>query len=110
MLKDGLTRWVAPSVGGTVTLQLRRGDDYTILDTKPDHSTYAPEKLSMEKVEDPPFTPEDRIGALELLNLPVSDNRDLLVHHLGALRKLAAARTKSLGVGIAGVLGAGEEE
>lgn len=110
MLKDGLTRWVAPSVGGTVTLQLRRGDDYTILDTKPEHSTYAPEKLSMEKVEDPPFTPEDRIGALELLNLPVSDNRDLLVHHLGALRKLASARTQALGVGIAGVLGSSEDE
>lgn len=110
MLKDALTRWVSPSVSGTVTLQLRRGDDYTILDTKPVHSTYAPEKLSMERVEDPPFSPEDRIGALEMLNLPVADNRDLLLHHLSSLQKLAAGRSQALGVGIGGLLGSGEEE
>jgi len=110
MLKDGLTRWVAPSVSGTVTLELRRGDDYTIVDTSPEHSTYAPEKLSMEKVEDPPFSPEDRIGALEMLNLAVSDNRDLLIHHLGAMQKLASGSTGSLGAGISGLLGGGEDE
>jgi len=109
MLKDALTRWVAPSVSGTVTLQLRRGEDYTILDTKPEHSTYAPEKLSMERVEDPPFTPEDRIGALEMLSLPVSDNRELLLHHLGAIRKLAASKTPQLGAPIAGLLGDGDD-
>jgi hypothetical protein len=46
---------------------------------------YAPEKLSMERVEAPPFTPEDRIGALELQNLAVTDNRALLLHHRTAL-------------------------
>ena len=50
MLKDALTRWVAPAVTGTVTLELRRGDDYTILDTRAEHMAYDPDKLSMEKV------------------------------------------------------------
>jgi argininosuccinate synthase len=50
---------------------------------------YGPDKLSMEKVAEPAFTPEDRIGALELQNLSVGDNRDLLLHHLSSLRQLA---------------------
>jgi argininosuccinate synthase len=90
LLKDALTRWVAPSVSGTVVLELRRGDDYTILDTQPVHSAYAPDKLSMEKVESA-FSPEDRIGALEMQTLAVADNRDLLRHHLASVRQLAAA-------------------
>ncbi len=72
MLKDGahpLGR--ARASPATVTLELRRGDDYTILDTKAEYMAYAPEKLSMERVEEPPFTPEDRIGALEMQNLSV---------------------------------------
>jgi argininosuccinate synthase len=89
LLKDGLTRWVAPSVTGEVTLELRRGDDYTIVSTRAQHMSYGPDKLSMEKVAEPAFTPEDRIGALELQNLSVGDNRDLLLHHLSSLRQLA---------------------
>src|SRR5690606_28566292 len=58
MLKDALTRWIAPSVSGTVTFELRRGDDYTLVKTEAEHMAYAPEKLSMERVEEPPFTPE----------------------------------------------------
>jgi argininosuccinate synthase len=88
MLKDALTRWIAPSVSGSVTLELRRGDDYTILDTKAAYMAYAPEKLSMERVEDAPFSPGDRIGALELQNLSVLDNRALLVHHLEGVARL----------------------
>jgi argininosuccinate synthase len=91
LLKDGLTRWVAPSVTGEVTLELRRGDDYTILATRAAHMSYAPDKLSMERVDQPAFTPEDRIGALELQNLSVGDNRDLLLHHLASLRAIAPA-------------------
>ena len=90
MIKDALQRWVAPSVTGSVTLELRRGDDYTILDTRAEHMAYAPDKLSMERVEAPPFTPEDRIGALELQNLSVLDNRDQLLHHLRSLARLPA--------------------
>ena len=89
LLKDGLTRWVAPSVTGEVTLELRRGDDYTIVATKAQYMAYGPDKLSMERVEAPAFTPEDRIGALELQNLSVGDNRDLLLHHLASLRLLS---------------------
>jgi argininosuccinate synthase len=89
LLKDGLTRWVAPSVTGVVTLELRRGDDYTLVATRAQHMSYGPDKLSMERVEEPAFTPEDRIGALELQNLSVGDNRDLLLHHLSSLRQLA---------------------
>ena len=61
-------------------MELRRGDDYTIRDTAAVASAYAPEKLSMERVEAPAFTPEDRIGALEMQNLAISDNRALLIH------------------------------
>jgi argininosuccinate synthase len=87
MLKTGLTQWVAPSINGQVTLELRRGDDYTILDTKAAHMAYDPHKLSMEKVASA-FSPEDRIGALEMQNLSVQDNRDFLVEHLRSLAKL----------------------
>ena len=88
MLKDALTRWLAPSVSGSVTLELRRGDDYSILDTKAVYMAYGPEKLSMERVEDPAFTPADRIGALEMQNLSVLDNRSFLVHHMDSIARL----------------------
>ena len=67
-----------------VTVELRRGDDFTLLDTKSAVASYAPEKLSMEKTEGA-FTPEDRIGALELQNLSVGDNRALLLHYAQVL-------------------------
>jgi argininosuccinate synthase len=86
MLKEALTRWVAPAVTGTVKLELRRGDDYTILDTKAVRSAYDPQKLSMEKTESA-FSPEDRIGALEMQSLGVIDNRELLLHFAKALGK-----------------------
>jgi argininosuccinate synthase len=96
LLKDGLTRWVAPSITGSVTLELRRGDDYTILDTRAAHMAYDPHKLSMEKVASA-FSPEDRMGALELQNLSVTDNRDFLLHHLSAIRQLPASAQGVLG-------------
>jgi argininosuccinate synthase len=95
MLKDALTRWVSPSITGSVKLELRRGDDYTILSTKAEHMAYGPDKLSMEKVADPAFTPEDRIGALELQSLSVTDNRDLILHHLSSVKRLAAEKPLS---------------
>jgi len=79
MLKEALTRWVAPAVTGKVTLELRRGDDYTILDTQAARSAYEPDKLSMERTASA-FTPEDRVGALEMQSLGVLDNRNLLLH------------------------------
>jgi argininosuccinate synthase len=84
MLKEALTRWVAPAITGTVTLELRRGDDYTILSTAAARSAYDPDKLSMERTASA-FTPEDRIGALEMQSLGVLDNRELLRHFSGLL-------------------------
>jgi argininosuccinate synthase len=107
MLRDALTRWLAPAVTGTVTVELRRGDDWTIVATKAQYMSYAPEKLSMERVAEPAFTPEARIGALEMQNLAVSDNRDLLVHHLDSLRALGAGKG---GPRIGALLGKKDEE
>ncbi len=84
MLKESLVRWVASGITGEVTVELRRGEDYTLLSTESPVSAYAPEKLSMEKTEGA-FTPEDRIGALELQNLSVGDNRQLLLHYANVL-------------------------
>jgi argininosuccinate synthase len=84
MLKEALVRWVSTAITGEVTVELRRGDDYTILSTHAAQAAYAPEKLSMEKTETA-FSPEDRIGALELQNLSVGDNRALLLHYAQAL-------------------------
>ena len=61
-----------------MTLELRRGDDYTILDTKGPHFTYHPERLSMERVEEEAFTPLDRIGQLQMRNLDIIDSREKL--------------------------------
>ncbi len=89
MLKDALARWIAPSITGQVTLELRRGDDYTIVSTAAPNMMYDPHKLSMEKVESL-FSPEDRMGALEMQNLSVLDNRAFLISHLDATRALGA--------------------
>ena len=78
MLREPLIRWVGTAVSGTVTLRLRRGDDYSILDTESPNMTYAPERLSMEKVEDAAFGPLDRIGQLTMRNLDIDDSRTKL--------------------------------
>jgi argininosuccinate synthase len=78
MLRETAQRWVARAVTGSVTLELRRGNDYSILNTESPNLTYAPERLSMEKVEDAPFSPLDRIGQLTMRNLDISDTRDKL--------------------------------
>lgn len=75
MLREPLMRWVGSLITGAVTIQLRRGDDYTILDTVGAHLTYAPERLSMERVEDAAFGPLDRIGQLTMRNLDIQDTR-----------------------------------
>ena len=75
MLREALLRWVGSAVTGEVTLRLRRGDDYSILDTTGPHLTYSPERLSMERVEDAPFGPLDRIGQLTMRNLDIEDSR-----------------------------------
>ncbi|MCV0440467.1 MAG: argininosuccinate synthase [Hydrogenophaga sp.] len=75
MLRETAQRWVARAVTGEVTVELRRGNDYSILNTESPNLTYAPERLSMEKVEDAPFSPLDRIGQLTMRNLDITDTR-----------------------------------
>ena len=75
MLRETAQRWVAKAVTGTVTMELRRGNDYSLLNTESPNLTYAPERLSMEKVDDAPFSPLDRIGQLTMRNLDITDTR-----------------------------------
>jgi argininosuccinate synthase len=75
MLRETAQRWIASAITGTVTLELRRGNDYSLLNTESPNLTYAPERLSMEKVEDAPFSPLDRIGQLTMRNLDITDTR-----------------------------------
>ena len=78
MLRETAQRWVAKAITGEVTLELRRGNDYSIMNTVSNNLTYKPERLSMEKVEDAPFSPADRIGQLTMRNLDITDTREKL--------------------------------
>jgi argininosuccinate synthase len=78
MLRQSLQAWIGSAVTGEVTIELRRGDDYTILDTVSENATYHPERLSMERVEDAAFGPLDRIGQLTMRQLDIEDSRDKL--------------------------------
>jgi argininosuccinate synthase len=77
MLRETMQRWVAKAVTGEVSVELRRGNDYTILDTKSPNLTYKPERLTMESGQGE-FTPQDRIGQLTMRNLDITDSRDKL--------------------------------
>jgi argininosuccinate synthase len=78
MLRESAQRWVARAVSGEVTIELRRGNDYSILNTESPNLTYKPERLTMEKGESV-FSPADRIGQLTMRNLDITDTRDKLV-------------------------------
>jgi argininosuccinate synthase len=75
MLRESLMKWVASAINGSVTIRLRRGDDYTIIDTQGEGFSYHPEKLSMERNQDEAFGPADRIGQLTMRNLDIQDTR-----------------------------------
>ena len=75
MLRESLQRWVASAITGSVTLRLRRGDDYSVIDTSGPNFSYHPEKLSMERTQDAAFGPTDRIGQLTMRNLDIADTR-----------------------------------
>jgi argininosuccinate synthase len=75
MLRQSLQSWVGHAVTGEVTVELRRGDDYTIVDTTSENATYEPDRLSMERVEDAAFGPRDRIGQLTMRVLDLEDSR-----------------------------------
>lgn len=87
MLREALQHWVARAVTGEVTLELRRGNDYTILNTKSPNLTYHPERLTMESGKGE-FSPKDRIGQLTMRNLDITDSRDKLsvYRNVGLLR------------------------
>ena len=84
MLRESIQKWVGSTITGTVTLRLRRGEDYTILDTTGPGLSYHPEKLSMERVGDAAFGPTDRIGQLTMRNLDIADSRARLEFYAGA--------------------------
>ena len=83
MLRESLQKWVASAVTGQVTLRLRRGDDYSIIDTRGPALSYHPDKLSMERTEDAAFGPTDRIGQLTMRNLDIADTRTKLEMYAG---------------------------
>jgi argininosuccinate synthase len=100
MIRETLQRWVARPITGQVTVELRRGNDYSILDTRSPNLTYDPGRLTMEKeqptgkdgkVAEPAFTAQDRIGQLHMRNLDITDSRDkLLVYARSGLLAPAA--------------------
>jgi argininosuccinate synthase len=83
MLRETAQRWVARAITGEVRLELRRGNDYSILDTSSPNLTYKPERLTMEKGESM-FSPQDRIGQLTMRNLDIVDTRDKLFTYVKA--------------------------
>ena len=96
MLRESLQRWVASVVTGEVVLELRRGDDYSILETSGPHLTYQPERLSMERSEGAAFGPLDRIGQLTMRDLDIQDSRAKLEQY--AKRRLLTPDTDALGL------------
>jgi len=83
MLRDTAQRWVARAITGEVTLELRRGNDYSILDTESANLTYKPERLTMERGASS-FTPQDRIGQLTMRELDIADTREKIATYIKA--------------------------
>jgi argininosuccinate synthase len=120
MLRESLQRWVGSAVSGTVTLRLRRGDDYSIIDTTGPSLSYHPEKLSMERVGDAAFGPLDRIGQLTMRNLDIADSRTRLEQYAriglvgGAVSSLVGSlesgAARAISEGVAPVVDAEVEE
>ncbi|QAY72825.1 argininosuccinate synthase [Agromyces protaetiae] len=111
MLRESIQRWVGSAVTGEVTLRLRRGDDYTILNTQGPAFSYQPEKLSMERVGDAAFGPLDRIGQLTMRNLDIADSRARLEQyaHLGIVGGATASLVGDLAAGEAAEIAAGPD-
>ena len=109
MLRESIVKWVASAVTGEVTLRLRRGDDYTIMNTTGPALSYQAEKLSMERVGDAAFGPEDRIGQLTMRNLDIADSRARLEQyaHLGIVGGSTASLVGDLTSGEAAEITAG---
>jgi len=96
MLRESIQRWVASLVTGEVTLRLRRGEDYTILQTSGPAFSYHPDKLSMERTQNAAFGPTDRIGQLTLRNLDIADSRAKLEQY-ASLSEILLGRSTLFG-------------
>ncbi|MEO6955332.1 MAG: argininosuccinate synthase [Antricoccus sp.] len=96
MIRESMLRWVASMVSGEVTLRLRRGEDYSVIDTQGSTFSYHPDRLSMERTENAAFGPVDRIGQLTMRNLDIADTRDKLEQYAG-IGILAARETNLVG-------------
>jgi argininosuccinate synthase len=96
MLRESIQRWVASLVTGEVTLRLRRGEDYTILETSGPAFSYHPDKLSMERTQNAAFGPTDRIGQLTMRNLDIADSRDKLEQY-ASLSEILLGRSTLFG-------------
>ena len=109
MLRESIQRWVGSAVTGEVTLRLRRGDDYSILGTSGPALSYHPDRLSMERVAETAFGPQDRIGQLTMRNLDIQDSRARL--ELYAMQGIVGGDTAelvgALDVGGAAAIGRG---
>jgi argininosuccinate synthase len=92
MLRETAQKWVARLITGEVSVELRRGNDYSILDTSSPNLTYKPERLTMEKGESA-FTPQDRIGQLTMRNLDIEDTRHKLTTYSHAARLSSGTET-----------------
>ncbi|QJU55183.1 argininosuccinate synthase [Herbiconiux sp. KACC 21604] len=112
MLRESIGRWVGSAVTGTVTLKLRRGDDYSILNTEGPSLSYHPDKLSMERVGDAAFGPLDRIGQLTMRNLDIADTRSRLEQYArqGIVGGATAQLVGDLEAGEAAAITAGSPE
>jgi argininosuccinate synthase len=109
MLRESLQRWVGSMITGEVTLRLRRGEDYSILDTRGSTFSYHPDKLSMERTADSAFGPADRIGQLTMRNLDIADSRAKLERYaslgiVGSPQRALAAGAPATGTGLIGAL------
>jgi argininosuccinate synthase len=109
MLRESILRWVASLVTGDVTLRLRRGEDYSVLDTRGPAFSYHPDKLSMERTENAAFGPADRTGQLTMRNLDIADSRAKLEQY-AAKSEVLLGRTHLFGELEAAGLGEGRAE
>jgi argininosuccinate synthase len=107
MIRESLQRWVGSAITGEVTLRLRRGEDYSILDTTGPAFSYHPDKLSMERVTNAAFGPTDRIGQLTMRNLDLADSRSRLEQYvsIGLLGSGDAEGMAALGLATTNLVG-----
>src|ERR671926_1290744 len=115
MIRESLQRWVGAAVTGEVTLRLRRGEDWSILDTTGPAFSYHPDKLSMERTEDSAFGPVDRIGQLTMRNLDIADSRAKLEQYarigmVGGRTPAAIGAAQAAATGLIGAMDAGGAE